>query len=74
MATRSVVSQSADLKTNQKRAGKKRARPGSVTGMPNAVRFRAALVFLRDVGGMKAAQKALAQICEFKRCMDGRPA
>jgi hypothetical protein len=42
--------------------------------MPNAVRFRAALVFLRDVGGMKAAQKALAQICEFKRCMDGRPA
>jgi hypothetical protein len=74
MATRSAISQSAETRSNKNRTGIKRSNPERISCVPNDVRLRAALVFLHDVGGMKAAQKVLAQLCELRRLVLGRAA
>ena len=65
MATRSAISQSAETRSNKNRTGIKRSNPERISCVPNDVRLRAALVFLHDVGGMKAARKSWLSSANF---------
>ena len=70
MATSSIASRSAARMTAKKTASRKRGKSRAVTGEPNAVQLRAARDFIRQAGGIEAAEKAFAQMEELRRFLN----